>query len=141
MVYLQRRPHPLLRPFIRLLWYACDPAATHRHERVLPTGCAEIVISLARDYLTDANHPADPGQHSAPAIFLGVYSRHQCIDTIDFAELMGITFQPGGTRAFFPDDADAFTNRAGGATTCLSTDRAAESAPDFRFFQDESRNG
>jgi AraC-like DNA-binding protein len=111
MLYLERRPHPALAPFIKTLWYACDPEATHRHERVLPNGRAQIVISLARDYLTDANHPIDPLQRSPAAIFLGLYSHHQQIDTIDLTELIGILFHPGGTLAFFPDNTHAFTNR------------------------------
>jgi AraC-like DNA-binding protein len=112
MLYLERRPHPALAPFIKTLWYACDPeATTHRHERVLPNGHAQIVISLARDYLTDANHPTDPLQHSPAAILLGIYSQHQQIDTIDIAELIGIVFHPGGTIPFFPANTQAFTNR------------------------------
>jgi AraC-like DNA-binding protein len=110
MLYLERRPHPTLAPFIKTLWYACDSAATHRHERILPTGRAQIVISLARDYLTDANHPTDPLQHSHAAIFLGIYSRHQQIDAIDLSELIGILFHPGGTTPFFPDHTHLFTN-------------------------------
>ena len=85
MLYLERSPHPALSPFIKTLWYACDPNAVHARQRVLPTGRAQIVISLARDYLTDANHPIDPFQPSAPAVFLGLYSAHQQIDAIDLA--------------------------------------------------------
>jgi AraC-like DNA-binding protein len=111
MLYLERRPHPALAPFIKTLWYACDPEATHRHERVLPNGRAQIVISLARDYLTDANHLTDPLRHSPAAIFLGLYSHHQQIDVIDLSELIGILFHPGGTVPFFPDNTHVFTNR------------------------------
>jgi AraC-like DNA-binding protein len=111
MLYLERRPHPTLAPFIKTFWYACDPHATHRHERVLPNGRAQIVISLARDYLTDANHPIDPLQHTPAALFLGLYSHHQHIDTIDLTELIGVLFHPGGTLAFFPDNTHLFTNR------------------------------
>ena len=111
MLYLERNPHPALCPFIKSLWYARDPLATHRHERVLPTGRAQIVISLARDYLTDANNFANPLSHTPAAIFLGIYSRYQQIDAIDFTELLGIVFHPGGTVAFFPDHTDVFTNR------------------------------
>jgi AraC-like DNA-binding protein len=111
MLYLERHPHPTLAPFIKTLWYARDPLATHRHERILPTGRAQIVISLARDYLTDANHPTDPLQHTPAAIFLGIYSHHQQIDAIDFTELIGILFHPGGTLPFFPDNTHTFTNR------------------------------
>jgi AraC-like DNA-binding protein len=110
MLYLERRPHPALAPFIKSFWYACDPQATHRHERVLPNGYAQIVISLARDYLTDANHPTDPLQHTSAALFLGLYSHHQQIDAIDLTELIGILFHPGGTPPFFPDNTHIFTN-------------------------------
>jgi AraC-like DNA-binding protein len=110
MLYLERSPHPALVPFIKSFWYACDPEATHRHERVLPNGHPQIVISLARDYLTDANHPTDPLQHSAAALFLGIYSHHQQIDAIDLSELIGILFHPGGTTPFFPENTQLFTN-------------------------------
>ena len=110
MIYLERLPHPALAPYIKMFWYARDPHATHRHERVLPTGRSQVVISLAHDYLTDANHPIDPLLHVPAAIFLGLYSHHQQIDAIDLAELIGITFHPGGTRAFFPDNTRTFTN-------------------------------
>ena len=110
MLYLERHPHPALAPFIKSFWYACDPQATHRHQRVLPNGHPQIVISLARDYLTDANHPTDPLQHTPAAILLGLYSHHQQIDAIDFTELIGILFHPGGTLPFFPDNTQLFTN-------------------------------
>jgi AraC-like DNA-binding protein len=110
MLYLERRPHPALAPFIKTFWYSCDPTASHRHERILPTGHAELVISLARDYLTDANHPTDPLQHTPAALFLGIYTRYQHIDTIDLAELIGISFHPGGTLPFFPANTQLFTN-------------------------------
>lgn len=111
MLYLERRPHPALAPFIKSFWYACAPHATHRHERVLPSGHAQVVISLARDYLTDANHPIDPLQHSPAALFLGIYSHHQQIDLIDLTELIGVLFHPGGTLPFFPADTHIFTDR------------------------------
>ncbi|HMH15331.1 MAG TPA: AraC family transcriptional regulator, partial [Edaphobacter sp.] len=62
-------------------------------------------------YLTDANHPTDPLQHTPAAVFLGIYTRHQQIDTIDLAELIGIVFHPGGTLPFFPSNTQLFTNR------------------------------
>jgi AraC-like DNA-binding protein len=116
MLYLERRPHPALAPFIKTYWYTCDPEAIHRHERVLPNGHAQIVISLASDYLTDANHPTDPLQHSPAAILLGIYSQYQQIDTIDLKQLIGIVFHPGGTLPFFPEDTARFTGRE----TCLN---------------------
>jgi hypothetical protein len=73
MLYLERSPHPTLSPFIKIFWYACDPTATSASS---PTATPRFVISLARDYLTDASHPADPLQHSRAALVLGIYSRH-----------------------------------------------------------------
>ncbi|MGH9597258.1 MAG: DUF6597 domain-containing transcriptional factor, partial [Edaphobacter sp.] len=140
MLYLKRRPHPTLAPFIKTLWYACDPSATHRHQRVLPNGHAQIVISLARDYLTDANHPTNPLQHSPAAIFLGLYSHHQQIDAIDLTELIGILFHPGGTTAFFPDNTHLFTNCEtalnalwGRAASNLRNDLRAAPTPTQKF--------
>lgn len=110
MLYLERAPHPALAPFVKMLWYAHDPDAAHCHQRVLPTGRAQVVISLARDYLTDANHPTDPLLHTAAALFLGPYSRYQMIDAVDFAELVGVVFHPAGTLPFFPHPSNLFSN-------------------------------
>ncbi len=111
MLYLERTPHPILAPYIKTLWYAHDPNAVHGHQRVLPAGHSQVVISLAHDYLTDANHPIDPLRHTAPALFLGLYSRYQWIDAIDFAELIGVVFRPGGTLPFFQHASHLFSDR------------------------------
>ena len=110
MLYLERVPHPALVPFVHTLWYSYDPLATHSRQRVLPTGRAQVVVSLACDSLTDANHPTDPRRASPPGLFLGLYSTYQHIDTIDLAELIGISFHPGGTLPFFPHSASLFSN-------------------------------
>ena len=110
MLYLERLPHPTLTPFIHNYWYSCDPAAIHRQERVLPTGRPTLVISLARDFLINANHPTDPLRPQPAALLLGIYSHHQLIDTIDLTELIGISFHPGGTLPFFPANTQLFTN-------------------------------
>ncbi|HEX7157723.1 MAG TPA: AraC family transcriptional regulator, partial [Edaphobacter sp.] len=52
----------------------------------------------------------DPLQHTAPALYLGPYSRYQMIDAIDFAELIGIVFHPAGTLPFFPHPSHLFSN-------------------------------
>jgi AraC-like DNA-binding protein len=110
MLYLEHQPHPALKPFIKALWYVRDPHAIHRHERVLPTGRAQIVLSLAHDYLTDASNLANPLEHSPAGIFLGIYSRYQQIDAIDLTELIGVVFHPGGTVPFFSGTTRLFTN-------------------------------
>src|SRR3981189_1002172 len=110
MLYLERSPPPPPPPSLTTFWCACAPEATHRHERILPNGHPQIVISLARDYLTDANHPTDPLQHSPAALFLRIYSHHQQTDAVGLSELTGILFHPGGTTPFFPENTQLFTN-------------------------------
>ncbi len=77
---------------------------------MLPTGCAQLVISLARDFLTDANHPINPMAPQPPALLLGIYTHYQQIDAFDFAGLMGVAFHPGGTLPFCRESARHFSN-------------------------------
>jgi hypothetical protein len=53
MLYIERKPGLALRRFVRSLWYASTPFVEHRRERILPSGCAHIVVSLSQDFLTD----------------------------------------------------------------------------------------
>ncbi len=140
MLYLERLPHPVLAPFIHSYWYSRDPDAIHSYEHILPNGRPQIVMSLARDWLTNANHPTDPRLPQPAALFLGIYSHHQLIDTIDLTELIGITFHPGGTVPFFPDSSNIFTNREsnleelwGRASLNLRSDLHEVSTPEQKF--------
>ena len=53
MLYIERKPGLALRRFVRSLWYASTPFVEHRRDRILPSGCAHIVVSLSQDFLTD----------------------------------------------------------------------------------------
>lgn len=111
MIYLERVPEPRLRPFMRILWYARVPQPTHARERVLPTGCAQVILNLARDFLTDC--PEDgPARPSAPMLVAGPRSVYEIVDTSDMADLIGIVFEPGGFPLFVRDRADLFSNSA-----------------------------
>jgi len=117
MIYIERRPHPALAPYIRCYWYAHDPHAEHGRERVLPVGSMQVVMSLARDYLTDCTSgqiDCNSGvechsQPSAPALLIGMRLKYDVIDRYDMAELMGVSFRTGGTAPFFDCSASAFT--------------------------------
>ncbi len=89
-------------------------------------------------------HRRQPPHRSAPAtpaaLFLGIYSHHQLIDTIDLTELIGISFHPGGTVPFFPDNTHTFTNREtsledlwGRAALNLRNDLREASTPAQKF--------
>ena len=117
MVYIERLPHPALAPHIKLFWYARSPLAAHGLERVLPTGTMQVVISLARDYLTDCSDFLEHGcqnaamtRRSPAALMIGMRSRYDLIDRFDMQELIGVIFRPGGSMAFFPVNSHAFAN-------------------------------
>lgn len=111
MLYLEQVPQPALAPFVKTLWYCSYPDAPHRREIVLPSGRMQIVISLAHDYLTDCGIDlAAPSKPSAAALLAGVQSRYQVVESIDFSEIIGVVFRPGGTAPFFDRCAHLFTN-------------------------------
>jgi AraC-like DNA-binding protein len=110
MLYLEYKPGPPLARHIRSLWYASTPQPVHRLERVLPTGRVQVIVNLARDYMTD--HPEGrPGYPVSPALVIGARSIYELIDAADMAGLIGIVFEPGGFSAFAGDAVDLFSNR------------------------------
>lgn len=110
MLYLERIPGAPLAHFIRALWYArADDVARHR-ERILPSGCAQIILSLSRDFILD--FPGDAAEcRVKPALVVGARSVYEIVDSSDMADLIGIVFQPGGLPVFAADAADVFSNR------------------------------
>lgn len=112
MVYLERRPSPPLASFIQSLWYTCAPVLHHRHERMLPSGRMQMVISLASDCLTDVEGPDYIARPIPASILVGARSRYEVIDTRDFTELAGIVFLPGGVGPWLRHPVDAFFERS-----------------------------
>lgn len=112
MVYLEEAPSPILRPWIRSLWYCRAPGIAHLRERVLPNGCLQVIINLARDYLTDCGADGQASGRLAPAIIVGTRTRYEVVDTTDMEELAGIVIQPGGFARLFRERADALFERS-----------------------------
>jgi hypothetical protein len=57
----------------------------HRRERILPSGCGHIVVSLSQDFLTDC--PEDrPEQRTAPALMVGQRSVYEIVATADLVD-------------------------------------------------------
>ena len=111
MIYLERRPNAQLAPFVRLLWYARDDDPPRRRQRVLPTGCVQVILTLARDFLLDCPEGASDCS-MAPALVVGARSIYELIDTTDLADLIGVVFTPGGFSAFADEAAHLFSNRS-----------------------------
>lgn len=111
MIYLEREPDAELRPWVRMLWYARGTDFGSCRQRVLPTGRAQVILNLARDFLLDCAEgvAASP---MAPQLMVGQRSVFEIIDTSDMADLIGIVFEPGALPAFLADAADQVTNRS-----------------------------
>jgi AraC-like DNA-binding protein len=89
MIYLSHIPRPPLSRFIELLWFF-ENVASHKSERVLPTGCSELVINL-REETTP----------TFEAVVAGPYSRFFVLDTSRPVSVVGVHFKPGGAFPFF----------------------------------------
>ncbi len=106
MIYLERRPSPLLAGCVEKLWYACAPGLAHQHELVLPGGKIQFVISLAADHLTDCTPCGDT--LAAPALLVGARTSAELIATRDMEQLAGVVFRPGGLGPWLRERADLF---------------------------------
>lgn len=105
MVYFQRAAAPVLRPWVRSLWYCRAPSLDHSYQRVLPNGCIQIVINLAGGFLTNCTDDLVESKLPA-AIVVGARQRYELIATQDLAELAGIIVEPGGFAGLFRERAD-----------------------------------
>lgn len=110
MLYLERIPVAPLAGLIRALWYAQVPHIAHQRERVLPSGCVQVIFNLARDFLLDCPE-GQADLHRPPALVVGARSVYEIVDTSDMADLIGIVFEPGGFGLFACDAVDLFSNR------------------------------
>jgi AraC-like DNA-binding protein len=109
MMYLQREPGAALRPWVRALWYARGMDFAHQRERILPTGRAQMIVNLARDFVLDCQE-GQAERAMASALLVGQRSAYEVIDTSDMADLMGVVFAPGALPVFLADAADRVTN-------------------------------
>jgi AraC-like DNA-binding protein len=79
----------------------------HGLERILPTGAAQLIVSLKEDrtrlYETGPPHRCDS---TCGTIMACVQSRYQIIDTSEQEYVAGVAFRPGGSAAFIRVPAD-----------------------------------
>jgi AraC-like DNA-binding protein len=110
VIYLERRPVAPLDGCIRVLWYVRAEDLPRRRERILPSGCTQVLLNLERDYLWEC---PDVGEayHMPPALVVGARSRYEIIDSSDMNDLIGIAFYPGGFAPFASDRADGFSHQ------------------------------
>ncbi|MEO8126879.1 MAG: DUF6597 domain-containing transcriptional factor [Bryobacteraceae bacterium] len=94
-------PAPPLATFVESFWLYADCAAPQGLERIMPTGSLSVVINLKKDSLRNYD-PRDPRRFDSygGSLMVGAHSEFMMIDTACQAEVMGITFKPGGAFAF-----------------------------------------
>jgi AraC-like DNA-binding protein len=96
MFYREYRPGSPLSDFVALLWYCRDYNVVHQRERILPSGCIEIVIDLHGDL---------------PPLISGVHSESMIISTSELHDMIGVHFRPGGARPFLRMPAGEFADQ------------------------------
>lgn len=111
MIYREYKPKPPLAPWIFALWYARTPSPVAARQRVLPSGQAELVLNLAADACIGCAEGL-PDWLEPAALLVGVRTVSAWIDSRDLAEIMGVSFGPGGLSMFFGETA----NRLSGET-------------------------
>lgn len=111
MLYLVHKPAAPLDGCVRLFWYARDGDELEGPQRVLPMGCVQVVISLAREFLLECPEN-EPARRGPAAQVVGARSVYEMIDTSDLKDLIGIVFHPGGFPVLAREAADLFTNRS-----------------------------
>lgn len=115
MFYQRRRPRPPLDAFIECFWFyegeTAPHAPKHAQERVLPSGTADIVISLNDDPFSLPGKQGAELQYCRGALISGPQSEFFVIDTAEKANVLGVHFKPGGAAPFLRLPADAIGER------------------------------
>jgi AraC-like DNA-binding protein len=98
---LVHRPPPPLAAHVDMIWAAEREALPHGRERMLPTGCVDIVIPLLQDSVIrfDGLEATEPRQFKG-AVVQGPHDRFIVRGTGGASSVVGVHFKPGGARAF-----------------------------------------
>jgi AraC-like DNA-binding protein len=109
MRYREIKPTPLLRRFVECFWLLEGDGSANGSppERILPDGCVELILNFGARFLQHV----DGKQQLQPRNFVvGQMTGPIVISPSGAVELLGIRFQPGGTRAFLGTPAHEFTD-------------------------------
>lgn len=110
MRYREIKPTPPLRSFVECFWTLEGDGLIDQSppERILPDGCVELILNFGDRFLqhVDGERTLQPrnfivGQMTAPIL----------ISASGAVELLGIRFQPGGTRPFLDLPAHEITDQ------------------------------
>jgi AraC-like DNA-binding protein len=108
-IHISRPPHPILRPFVELVWAGTPEAPVTERERMLPAVSAHLVIRLGgkpmRLFAGDADAVGDFISH---AMVGGVRDAAYLKDAGDPAPTVGAVFRPGAAGVFLGAPTDSF---------------------------------
>jgi AraC-like DNA-binding protein len=108
-ILISRAPHPILRPFVELVWASDPKASTMPRERMLPAASAHLVIRLGGKPLRlFAGDTDETGDFISDAVVGGVRDAAYLKDSSDAAPAVGVLFRPGAAGAFLGVPADRF---------------------------------
>lgn len=111
-MFLSLRPAGPLQAHVDCLWYAAHGALPHTRERLLPTGCADIIVPLLQDHLIryDSAHELQ-ARRLHGAVVQGPSDRFWVRGTEGDSVVVGVHFKPGGAAAFFGGAQATLRNR------------------------------
>lgn len=110
MTWLSRPPIAPLDRSIAAIWYWQCPPRPFAFERVLPKGAAQLVINLKEDR-TRTYDLAGRRLDAPGAVLSGLATTFEIIDTDEQEHVVGVSFRPGGTRAFVDAPASDLVGR------------------------------
>lgn len=111
VIQISRAPHPILQPFVELIWAASPDAlapSTPR-ERMLPAVSAHLVVRVGGERLRlFANDADEVGDFVSHAVVCGVRDVAYLKDSSDPAPSVGAVFRPGAAGVFLGAPTDSF---------------------------------
>ena len=111
-IHVTRAPHPILRPFVELIWASTPGGPVSQRERMLPAVSAHLVIRLGGKPLRLFTSDTDMlGDTVSDAVIGGVRDAAYLKDSSDPAPTVGAVFRPGAAGAFLGAPTDSFADR------------------------------
>lgn len=104
MSYREFAPSPALRPWVRCFWTLSDDAsaAGPTVQRVLPDGCADVIVDLG-DRPIRVGNPPGQGTSRGPrerVYAVGTMTRPLLVERSGKLDYVGVRFRPGRAAAF-----------------------------------------
>ena len=98
---LVHRPQGRLAAHVECIWAMERGALPHARERMVATGCADIVVPLLQDAIIRHADETAPATSFRGAIVQGAHDRYAVRGTGGASSVVGVHFRAGGAAAFF----------------------------------------